>query len=116
VNGERSQGTLPRLVSQPIHRDDVINGKFVAGLGIGGLTVVIVAIMVAGLGIFLLGVVPTGSELVRLVSWSLAAIAYIGVWLAFATFCSVVTRRAATSAMVSIGVWLVLAIFGSMIF
>jgi ABC-2 type transport system permease protein len=116
VNGERSQGTLPRLVSQPIHRDDVINGKFVAGLGIVGLTVVIVAVMVAGLGIFLLGVVPTGSELVRLVSWSLAAIAYIGVWLAFATFCSVVTRRAATSAMVSIGVWLVLAIFGSMIF
>ena len=32
VNGERSEGTLPRLVSQPIHRDDVINGKFVAGL------------------------------------------------------------------------------------
>ena len=30
VNGERSQGTLPRLVAQPIHRDDVINGKFVA--------------------------------------------------------------------------------------
>src|SRR5690606_17066146 len=33
VNGERSQGTLPRLVSQPIHRDEIVNGKFVAGLG-----------------------------------------------------------------------------------
>ena len=32
VNGERHQGTLPRLLSQPIHRDDVINGKFAAGL------------------------------------------------------------------------------------
>ncbi len=31
VNGERAEGTLPRLLSQPIHRDDVINGKFVAG-------------------------------------------------------------------------------------
>jgi ABC-2 type transport system permease protein len=28
VNGERSQRTLPRLVAQPIHRDEVINGKF----------------------------------------------------------------------------------------
>ena len=32
INGERARGTLPRLLSQPIHRDDVINGKFVAGL------------------------------------------------------------------------------------
>ncbi|HLV91384.1 MAG: ABC transporter permease [Acidimicrobiales bacterium] len=116
VNGERSQGTLPRLVSQPIHRDDVINGKFVAGLGVVGLTVVIVAFLVAGLGIFLLGVVPGPGEIIRLIAWTLAAIAYIGVWLAFATLCSVMTRRAATSAIVSIGVWLLLAIFGSMIF
>src|SRR5690606_6094284 len=34
VNGERSQGTLPRLLSQPIHRDEVILGKFVAGLAV----------------------------------------------------------------------------------
>ena len=33
INGERSPGTLPRLVSQPIHRDEIINGKFVAGIG-----------------------------------------------------------------------------------
>ncbi|HVL82260.1 MAG TPA: ABC transporter permease subunit [Actinomycetota bacterium] len=32
INGERAQGTLPRLLSQPIYRDDVINGKFAAGL------------------------------------------------------------------------------------
>ena len=32
INGERAQGTLPRLVAQPIHRDEIINGKFVAGL------------------------------------------------------------------------------------
>ncbi|PWG73798.1 ABC transporter permease, partial [Enterococcus hirae] len=55
VNGERAQGTLPRLVSQPIHRDDVINGKFVAGLSVVGLTMVVVTVIVAGLGIVLLG-------------------------------------------------------------
>ncbi len=32
INRERSQGTLNRLVSQPIHRDAVINAKFLAGV------------------------------------------------------------------------------------
>jgi hypothetical protein len=38
INGERANGTLPRLLSQPIHRDDVINGKFAAGLGVIALS------------------------------------------------------------------------------
>jgi hypothetical protein len=37
INGERSERTLPRLVSQPIHRDAVIIGKFAAGLTVIGL-------------------------------------------------------------------------------
>lgn len=114
VNGERAQGTLPRLVSQPIHRDDVINGKFAAGLAVVGLIMIVVTLLVAGLGIVLLGVVPTIAEATRLVVWLAAAIVYVGVWLAFATLCSVWMRRAATSAMVAIGVWLILALFGAL--
>ena len=36
VNGERSNGTLPRLISQPIYRDDIINGKFAGALAVIG--------------------------------------------------------------------------------
>ncbi len=114
VNGERAQGTLPRLVSQPIHRDDVVNGKFVAALAVVGLIMLVVALVVAGLGIILLGIVPTVAEVTRLVVWLAAAIVYVGVWLAFATLCSVWLRRASTSAMVAIGLWLVLALFGAL--
>jgi len=32
INSERSRGTLSLLLSQPIYRDAVINGKFLAGL------------------------------------------------------------------------------------
>ena len=32
INSERSQGTLARVLSQPVHRDEVYNGKFLAGL------------------------------------------------------------------------------------
>ena len=34
-------GTLPRLLSQPIHRDDVINGKFAAGLAVIAMVLVV---------------------------------------------------------------------------
>ena len=32
INGEQARGTLSRLLAQPIYRDSVINGKFLAGL------------------------------------------------------------------------------------
>jgi len=47
INGERSEGTLPRLLAQPIYRDDVINGKFVASLAAITLVLLSVAIPLA---------------------------------------------------------------------
>ncbi|MGZ5385456.1 MAG: ABC transporter permease, partial [Acidimicrobiia bacterium] len=55
ISSERSQGTLPRLLSQPIHRDEVIIGKFVAGLGIVGVMLVAMVSFIAGVGMFRLG-------------------------------------------------------------
>jgi len=115
VNGERAQGTLPRLVAQPIYRDDVINGKFVAGLVVIGVMLTTLVLIVAGLGIFRLGIVPSASEAIRLFLWLVVAILYVGFWLAFATLCSVALRRAASSAMVAIATWLVLALFAALL-
>ena len=112
INAERAQGTLPRLVSQPIHRDDVINGKFAAGLAAIAVTLVAMMMVVAGIGLLRLGIVPTLSEVVRMLAWLLVTILYVGLWLAFATLCSVLFRRAATSALLAIGVWLALSLFG----
>jgi len=115
VNGERSQGTLPRLLAQPIHRDDVINGKFVAGLTVIGIVVLAMTALVAGIGLLRLGIVPAIGEVERLLAWLVVTIVYIGLWLAFATLCSVLTGRAATSALVAIGVWLALTLFGTLL-
>ena len=112
INGERAQGTLPRLLSQPIHRDDVINGKFAAGLVMIAAAVTAMMLLVAGIGIIRLGIVPAPAEVMRLLAWLVLTIVYIGFWLAFATLCSVLVRRAATSALIAIGVWLVLSLFG----
>ena len=111
VNGERSEGTLPRLVSQPIHRDDVINGKFVAGLAAISVIFIAVIAVVAAIGVIQLGIVPGIEEVLRLVIWIALAVVYVGVWLAFALLCSVLFKRAATSALVSIAIWLLLTLF-----
>ena len=117
VNGERAQGTLPRLLSQPIHRDDVINGKFAAGLITISLALIALVAVIAGFGMLRLGITPTLEELLRLVAWMGVTILYVALWLAFGTLLSVVIRRAATSALVGFGAWLFVAIpfFGPLV-
>jgi ABC-2 type transport system permease protein len=115
INGERAERTLPRLLAQPIHRDDVVNGKFVAGLATIGLIFAVVTGFVAAIGILLLGVIPQPEEILRLILWIIVAVVYVGFWLAFALACSVLLRRAATSALAAIAVWLALTLFASLL-
>lgn len=115
VNGERAQRTLPRLLSQPIHRDDVINGKFAAGLTVIMLVLASVTLLVAGLGLLRLGIRPAADEVARLLVWLLVSVIYVSFWLAFSTLCSVALRRAATSALVAIGAWLLLSLFAPLL-
>jgi ABC-2 type transport system permease protein len=115
VSGERAEGTLPRLVAQPIYRDDVINGKFAAGLAVISLILVVVTALVAAIGIIRLGVVPTAEDLLRLGIWLLVSVVYVGFWLAFATLCSVAFRRAATALLAAVGLWIVATLFASLL-
>jgi len=112
VNGERALGTLPRLVSQPIHRDAIINGKFAAALVTISIVLVSVIVIVSGIGILRLGLTPSATELLRLLVWIGVTILYVAMWLAFGTLLSVIFRRAATAALVGFGVWLLVALFG----
>lgn len=115
INSERADGTLPRLLSQPIYRDDVVNGKFAAGLAV--ITIVLVAVVgvISGFGIVRLGIVPSFGEVVRLLTWLALSVVWVSLWLAFGLLLSVVIRRAATAALVGFGVWLLIAIFGQLI-
>jgi ABC-2 type transport system permease protein len=115
INGERSQGTLPRLVAQPIHRDEIINGKFVAGIGAIALGLAAVMAIVGGYGALRLGIGPTWSDLTRAVAFYIVAITYISLWLALAILFSVLARRAATAALAALAIWLVFTLFGGLI-
>ena len=74
-----------------------------------------VVVLIAGFGMFRLGIVPHGPEVPRLIAWVLATFLYVALWLSFGLLLSVVIHRAATSALVGFGIWLLLTIFGPLI-
>ena len=112
INSERSQGTLSRLLSQPIHRDDIINGKFAGGIAVIALMMAALTIVVTGAGIMRLGIVPGPEEIARISIWLLATVLYASFWLAFALLLSTAIRGTASAALVGFGSWLGLILFG----
>ncbi len=110
VNGEHNRRTLSRILSQPIYRDALLFGKFLAGLGVLAISLIALWLLVIGLGLIMLGVPPGGEEMARAALFLLVTIAYAGVWLALAMLASVIFRSAATAALVTLGLWLFLTV------
>ncbi|WP_374705714.1 ABC transporter permease [Paenibacillus apis] len=115
VNSERNKGTLGRLLSQPIYRDDFIIAKFMAALFLIFVVVFSLGFLVMGLSLFTIGYPPTPEEFIRIVMFLFIAVIYIGFWLNLSILFSIRFRQAATSALSSIAVWLFFTIFYSMI-
>ena len=115
INGEFNRRTLSRILAQPIYRDALLLGKFLAGLLSLSIGLVSLWLLVLGLGLLLFGVPPSTEETVRMLGFLVATIAYGGVWLALALLFSVVFRAPATAALASLGVWLLFALFWSVV-
>ena len=111
VNRERQSRTLSKLLSQPIYRDAVINGKFLAGMTTIAVMLTAIMLLISGIGLLELGVVPGWEEVGRLVVYLVISIVYIGFWLALAILCSIVFRGMATSALATIALWIFFAFF-----
>jgi ABC-2 type transport system permease protein len=110
VNGEYNRRTMSRILAQPIYRDALLLGKFLAGLATITICLITLWLMVIGFGLLRLGIPPSSEELARCLIFLLVSIAYAGVWLALAMLFSVLFRSTATAALVALGVWLFLAL------
>ena len=115
INSEKNSGTLSRLLSQPIYRDSVINGKFLASIVTISIMLTSVVLLVSGMGLRMIGVPPSSEELIRLIAFLAMSIIYGAFWLGLAILFSVYFRRVATSVLASVAVWIVLWIFIGMI-
>ena len=115
VNGEFNRRTLSRILAQPIYRDALLMGKFLAGLATLAINLAALWLMVIGLGLLFLGVPPGGEEIARSLAFLVIAIFYAGVWLALAMLLSIVFRSPATAALVALGIWLFLTVLWPML-
>jgi ABC-2 type transport system permease protein len=106
VNGEHNRRTLSRILSQPIYRDALLFGKFLAGLVTLSISLITLWLLVIGLGLLLIGIPPGAEEIARSFVFLLVTIVYAGVWLALALLFSILFRSAATAALVTLGLWL----------
>jgi len=114
INRERVSRTLSKLVSQPIHRDSIINAKFLTGVATITIVLVAIVLIISGLGIRLIGVVPGSEEVGRLAIYLIASILYISFWLGISILFSVIFRSTATSALASLALWIFFSFFVSL--
>ena len=106
INSEKNSGTLSRLLSQPVYRDAVINGKFLAGVVTMAVMMTSLMLLVSGMGLRMIGVPPSSEEAIRLIVFLALSIVYGAFWLGLAMLFSVFLNRVATSAMAAIAAWI----------
>lgn len=115
VNGEFSRRTMSRILAQPIYRDALLLGKFLAGLFTLALVLAAIWLLIIGAGILGLGVPPTGEEVGRILWFLVASVFYGGIWLALGLLFSIVFRQPATAALSAIAIWLFFMVFWSIL-
>lgn len=111
INSEQSSGTLTRIMAQPVYRDNLLLSKFVSALILVGVLFLSLVMLMIGTGIILTGVMIEPVEVLRILSFVVISVIYVGFWLGLSILLSIRFRQAATSALTAIGVWLFFTIF-----
>jgi len=111
INSERNSGNLSRLLSQPIYRDSVINGKFLAGITTLAIIISSIVFIIAGIGLFSIGVPPSTEEILRIFFFIMLCVVYGSLWMGLSILFSVTMNRTAASILTAIAIWIFIMFF-----
>jgi ABC-2 type transport system permease protein len=111
INSERNSGNLSRLLSQPIYRDSVINGKFLAGITTLAIIISSIVFIIAGIGLFSIGVPPSSEDILRIFFFIIICVVYGGLWMGLSILFSVTMNRTAASILTAIAIWIFIMFF-----
>lgn len=111
INSEHNNRTLVRLLAQPVYRDNLLLAKFCGALLVIGVLFLSLVLLMIGGGMILTGVKPEPSEVLRILTFVVLNVVYIGFWLSLSITLSVRFRNVATSALIAIGIWLFFTVF-----
>ena len=111
INSEQQNGTLTRIMAQPVYRDNLLLSKFVSSLLLVGTLLLALSLLMVGGGMLLTGVMIEVEELIRILCFMLLCTVYVGFWLGLSILLSIVFKQASTSALTAIGIWLFFTVF-----
>lgn len=115
VNSEFLSGTMTRIVTQPIYRDNILLAKFFAPIFVLSVLFLCVTGLVVGTGMIWTGLSVQLVEIIRIFAFIFLLIVYLGFWLAFSLLMSIVFRQPSSAALTSLSLWLFLTIFFPML-
>lgn len=105
VSGERRDGTLALVLSQPISRSTVLMGKYLAALIVLS-AVFVIAVLTSLLVLQSLNAAPlTGNDWLKIGFFGFISIAYLSVFILIGLLCSVLTQGPLLSAVAFMFVW-----------
>jgi len=111
INSENNNGSLIRLMAQPLYRDNIIVAKFLAPLLIVAILFLSLTFLIIGYAMYISGIPIEWQEIIRILSFNLMTVLYVGFWLSIAILLSIRFKQPATSALTAIGIWLFFTIF-----
>jgi ABC-2 type transport system permease protein len=111
INSEQSNGTLTRLMAQPVFRDNLLLSKFVGAIIVVSCLFVSLTLLMIGSGLVFTGVSMEPEEALRIFSFVFLTIIYVGFWLGLSILTSICFKQTATSALTAIGIWLFFTVF-----
>jgi ABC-2 type transport system permease protein len=111
VNSEQQNGTLIRLLAQPIYRDNFLLAKFISPLIVITTLFLSLGLLMIGGGMIITGVSIEIVEILRILTFIMLTVLYVGFWLSLSILLSVKFKQATTSALTAIGIWLFFTIF-----
>ena len=107
---EKDEGSLKFLVSSPIYRDAIVNGKTIGAIAtlagaMGAAFAITIAIML------LKGVVPGMEDMIRIFLFFIASLLYCTVFFALAMMISALSKNTAVAAILTVGLVFVVFIY-----
>lgn len=109
ISGERERGTLRVLLSRPLYREDVINGKMISAAAVIGLTITASALLSVSASILLQGITVTSDDIVRLGFFVGVSILFSFAYYAVSLFISTFSDKSGHSLTIGLGVWIFFA-------
>jgi len=105
ISRERESGTLRLLLSRPIYREDVINGKMISAIALIGMTISASALLAVSASILLLGLSPGLDDIVRLFLLIILSMVFTFAYYSISLLLSTLSSKSGNSLIISFGIW-----------